>query len=227
MRARPDGRGFAWALAASVALHALVLFTWLKVPEPQPSAAAAAAPPVVARLAEVQIPDAPPPEAQKPERPRPPAPHKKRTPIAAPRPDAPELAPTRQEPAPQPPAAPASAAIASAPSSVPAEPDRTALDATTAAQYRLQLIGAARRYGQAYPQLARENNWNGNVVLDVVIQADGRAELALRRGSGHEVLDRQALDTFRRALRDVPVPASLRGRQLALEPLVVVYALKD
>jgi len=65
------------------------------------------------------------------------------------------------------------------------------------------------------------------VVLDIVVQADGRAELGVRRGSGHEVLDRQALDTFRRALRDVPVPPSLRGRQLALEPLVVVYALKD
>lgn len=227
MRARAENRGFAWALAASVALHALALLAWLKLPQPQPSAAAPAAP-VVARLAEVQIPEAPPAEAHKPEPPKPPAPQKKRTPIAAPRPEAPApAAATPQEPAPQAPAAPATTAIASAPSSAPAEPDRAALDATTAAQYRLQLIGAARRYGQAYPQLARENNWNGNVVLEVVIQADGRAELALRRGSGHEVLDRQALDTFRRALRDVPVPASLRGRSVALEPLVVVYALKD
>jgi protein TonB len=219
MRARAENRGFAWALAASVALHALVLFAWLRVPPPQPSAAAPSAP-VVARLAEVQIPDAPPAEAQKPEPPKPPVAQKKRTPIATPRAEAPAPAPApaREEPAPQP---------SAAPSTAPAEPDRAALDATTAAQYRLQLIGAARRYGQAYPQLARENNWNGNVVLEVVIQADGRAELGLRRGSGHEVLDRQALDTFRRALRDVPVPPALRGRSVALEPLVVVYALKD
>ena len=225
MRARAERRGFAWALAASVALHALVLFSgWTPRQERLPLATPSA--PVIARLAEVQIPDAPPAEVQESPKEHPKPHPKKSIPIATPT----QRAKPAEEVA-EPPAAaapPASAPTASVQAPVTSvQPDRDALDATTAAQYRLQLIGAARRHAQSYPALARENNWNGNVVLEVVIHADGRAELALRRGSGHEVLDQQALDTFRRALRDVPVPPSLRGRQLALEPLVVVYALKD
>jgi periplasmic protein TonB len=222
-------RTFHYALAASVALHAVVLFAgWHMNRELPPPGAASA--PVVARLAEIRIPDAPPAveepkpaeaKASKPIKPR------KSAQITKPAPQAPAKA-TEEAVAAAPRAAesaPASPAPSAAPAAAPGE--HRAPEATTAAQYRLQLIGAARRYAQAYPSVARENNWNGDVVLDVLIRADGRAELSMRRGSGHEVLDRQALDTFQRALRDVPVPPSLRGRQLALEPLVVVYALKD
>ena len=97
----------------------------------------------------------------------------------------------------------------------------------TAAQYRLQLIEAARRNRPPYPTVARENNWTGDVVLEIVVRADGHAELGLRRSSGHAVLDKLALDTYQQALRVVPVPPALRGRQVRLEPLRVIYNLTD
>ena len=60
------------------------------------------------------------------------------------------------------------------------------------AEYRPRLEEAARRGKPPYPALARENNWTGDVVLEIVLRADGRAELGLRRSSGHSVLDQLA-----------------------------------
>jgi TonB family protein len=118
---------------------------------------------------------------------------------------------------------------AAAPAAVPAQPqvDARAAEAATAAQYRLQLIQYAQRNKPPYPAAARENNWTGDVVLEISIRADGRAELTLRRGSGYAVLDKLALDTYQQALRAVPVPASLQGRQVKLDPLRVIYNLTE
>jgi TonB family protein len=96
-------------------------------------------------------------------------------------------------------------------------------EAITAAQYRMQLIAYAQRNKPPYPRLARENNWAGEVTLEITLRADGQAELGLRRGSGYEVLDKLALDTYQQALRAVPVPPVLRGRPVRLEPLRLVY----
>ena len=65
------------------------------------------------------------------------------------------------------------------------------------------------------------------MVLEIVLRADGRAELGLRRSSGHSVLDQLALDTYQQALRVVPVPPALQGRQVRLEPLRVIYNLTE
>lgn len=87
----------------------------------------------------------------------------------------------------------------------------------------MQLIAYAQRNKPPYPRLARENNWAGEVTLEITLRADGQAELGLRRESGFEVLDKLALDTYQQALRAVPVPPALRGRQVKLEPLRLVY----
>ena len=58
------------------------------------------------------------------------------------------------------------------------------------------------------------------------IAADGRVSLAVEKSSGHPVLDRQAMEMFKRAQAQVPLPASLRGRPLSLE-LRAIYNLKD
>ena len=105
--------------------------------------------------------------------------------------------------------------------------DSRAAEAATAAQYRVQLIAYAQRNKPPYPRIARENNWTGEVTLEITLRADGQAELVLRRGSGHEVLDRLALDTYQQALRAVPVPPALRGRQVKLDPLRLIYNLTD
>jgi len=59
------------------------------------------------------------------------------------------------------------------------------------------------------------------------IGADGRIEaLRVVSGSGHAVLDRQALEMFRNAKPRVPIPAALRDRAFELE-LRAVYRLRD
>ena len=61
------------------------------------------------------------------------------------------------------------------------------------------LIKATPRYESNpvphYPQLARQNRWEGTVRLRVMVTASGVVEaVTLERSSGHEVLDRSALD---------------------------------
>ena len=92
-------------------------------------------------------------------------------------------------------------------------------------QYRLQLIDEARRH-KRYPPLARENNWQGDVLVAVVVGANGRPTVTLKGSSGYEVLDRQALEMFRQATRAVAVPPALRGKEFVLD-VRAVYGLED
>jgi protein TonB len=213
-------RWLRYAVALSVAVHLIALFgAW---PVLRESLQEPAAPPsLVTRLVELastpeeQKPP-PPPETRKPEPPRPspaePPPRAESTPIPL---ATPAPAPAAAEPPPAP------SPVASAPAA-PQMESRVA-EAITAAQYRMQLIAYAQRNKPPYPRLARENNWAGEVTLEITLRADGQAELGLRRGSGYEVLDKLALDTYQQALRAVPVPPVLRGRPVRLEPLRLVY----
>jgi periplasmic protein TonB len=208
-------RRLAYAVAISVAVHAAALYGGLpslreSLEEPL------APPPLVTRLVELPKPAAEPA----------PPPPEQRKPVA--RPPAKKAEPPRAAPAPLPaPAAPPPVATAPAPAPPQPQVDARAAEAATAAQYRMQLIAYAQRHKPPYPAIARENNWTGDVVLEIVIRADSRAELGLRRGSGHAVLDQLALDTYQQALRAVPVPAALQGRQVRLEPLRVIYSLTE
>jgi TonB family protein len=60
----------------------------------------------------------------------------------------------------------------------------------------------------------------------MVIGADGSVSLSIKSSSKHAVLDRQALEMFKRAQAQVPLPASLRGKEFSLE-LRAIYYLKD
>jgi TonB family protein len=229
MRSHTDDRRFGYAVAVSIVVHALALYGGMpllreSLQEPVPP------PPLVTRLVELARPAEPPPEPRKPE-PRKPEPQREpRKPEAAkPLPTPSPIAEPVREPAPPEPPVPALPTAAPAPASAVTQPqvDARAAEAATAAQYRLQLIQYAQRNKPPYPAAARENNWTGDVVLEILIRADGRGELALRRGSGHGVLDKLALDTYQQALRAVPVPASLQGRQVKLDPLRVIYNLTE
>ena len=125
-----------------------------------------------------------------------------------------------EPPAPQP-APPPVAAVQSQPVPQPAQPP----ESLSRDQYRLQLIDEARRH-KRYPPLARENNWQGDVRVDVAISANGRPTVTLKGSSGYEVLDRQALDMFAQAARSVPVPPALRGKEFSFE-VRAVYGLED
>jgi protein TonB len=234
------------ALVASIALHAALaaglpdfwtysarpatapLNAWL-----EPGARAA----VVAELPAA----APSPageEASPPKRATPP----RRPPAAAAPTPAPVATPERAELAPAPAAAPATVAAADAPAAgtksgaqpvlalgTPTLAPRAgddALEAGSLAQYRIALIGAAKRL-KHYPAQAIDRGLEGRVDVRLVIGADG-APLAVlvKRSSGHEVLDRQAVDTLRLASAATPIPPALRNREIAVE-IPLVFELKS
>jgi protein TonB len=71
-----------------------------------------------------------------------------------------------------------------------------------------------------YPALARRRQWQGTVVLEVLVKADGLvAELMVEQSSGHRVLDEAALA----AVRNWRFTPGRQGRQpVAMKVLVPV-----
>ena len=219
-----DSRALVFALLVSIALHAALLFG-LPALQQAVSRRAAAPPPIAARLAE---PVEPAPQTEKPAA----------TKTQEKKPAAPRIAKPAPQPAPEPALAPAAtpqAAPAAAPAAAAVPPPVAPpaaqpapivdMSAATIGQYRLELIGVARRH-KRYPAIARENSWTGNVVVTVAVGADGGAQVGVKSGSGHEVLDQQALDMFRQAARAVAVPPVLRGKAFSVE-VRAIYGLED
>ena len=230
-----DNRPFHYAIMASVGLHALLLLAFPDLLNPS-RRGVQFPPPIIARLMEPEpapVPVVPaekpaaaaprePPPAKKAERPKP-AP---RVSKPAPQVEAPvEQETAAAEPAPVVEAPPTpTAAIEpqpAAPAPQPAQPP----ESLSRDQYRLQLIDEARRH-KRYPPLARENNWQGDVLVAVLVGPNGRASVTLKGSSGYEVLDRQALEMFRQAARAVTIPSALRGKEFALD-VRAVYGLEE
>lgn len=181
-----DKRTFRYALAASLALHGLLLLPSSPAPRLQGGPA-----PLIVRLTQpVEA------ESQK-ELPRP------RVAKALPRP------------------------AAKAEQTVTEVPEAVSRD-----QYRIELMAEALRQArerhppQGYPQLARDNQWEGDVQVGVVVSASGAARLTLKGGSGYEVLDQQALELLRQAAQAVAVPRTLRGKDFAID-VRATYRLGD
>lgn len=230
-------RPLGYAIAASIVLHALLLgaeWPQLRDALKQPVEALT---PIIARLVE-PAPPAPPPPAPAPppaplvqEKPKPaPKPAVKPRPVpeatkktveAPPRASAP--APTPEPVAPSPPVAKATPSPRPAPSAPPpAVPDTASL----IERYRAALLAEARRH-KAYPMAAVDNGWEGEVLVRMAIGPDGAiAGLEVRSSSGYPLLDRQAVQMFRRAKPHVAVPDALRGKAFAVE-LRAVFNLKD
>lgn len=215
-------RVFQYAVLASLALHALLLFAFPGFVDTA-RRAASIPPQIIARLMEPEpaLEKLTPPSTNEVSKPRPKP--KPAAPIYAPRasaepspvPAAPTPVPSESQAPPQP--APPLAAIEPRPAQ---EPESLFRD-----QYRVQLIDEARRH-KRYPPLARENDWQGDVLVGVAVGANGRASVSLKASSGYEVLDRQALEMFGQAARSVPVPPALRGQEFALD-VRAVYGLED
>jgi protein TonB len=210
-----------WAVLASVIVHGMAL-GWLpglrqaqemmskplSVLLPAPVAEPVAVPPAPTPPQPVRRTDAPTP-----------------TPVLtrsapAPAPDAPTVAQAPLTPpvaAPEPLAAPAVAQPASvAPVSRPATTDPAAL-----AAYGRNLAGAVAAH-QRYPRLAQIRQWQGTALLQLVLATDGQlASVRVLSSSGHEILDRQAIDMVRAAVPLPPLPASLAGRSLTVDVPVV------
>jgi len=92
----------------------------------------------------------------------------------------------------------------------------------------MELIAAlARMIKDSYPPQARDNNWEGDVLLGVVIRANGNVSITVKRGSSFGVLDEKAVAVVGQAAREVPVPPALRGKESPLRDLLVQYRLTD
>lgn len=111
-----------------------------------------------------------------------------------------------------------------APAPLPAASDVP--DAGTIAQYRLAVLGAAKRY-KDYPPIALENRWQGRVEIHVAIGVDGSiSSLKVRSSTGHSLLDAQAIDMIRRAQAAAEIPPALLGRQFVVD-VPVEFALRE
>jgi protein TonB len=110
-------------------------------------------------------------------------------------------------------------------------PDRAAArragdsDPITLDQYRLALIGVAKRY-KRYPARAMEMGWQGRVEVRLVIGVGGLTQTAsIKSSSGYEVLDQQALEIVLKAKPLTPIPASLRGREFTID-IPIIFELE-
>lgn len=244
-------RALFWSVLASIALHALVLLglSWGGASAPPAKTllvlTAKLAPFAAASRASEQPPPtkltAPPP-SEPASAPRPALTKPAATPAPAPQATAP--AETIKAPQPEPaPAATGAAAspaqpvaplqtrpAAQAPAGVPAtetaakpgdEADKGSLE-----QYRLALIVATRRY-KRYPAIAMEKGWQGRVEVHMVIGGNGMiASASIKTGSGHDILDNQALEMLKKGTTTVLIPAGLRGREFSID-IPVIFNLDN
>jgi len=156
-----------------------------------------APPPAVKPLtsAPASAPKAPPPSKPR-VRPKPPAPPS--VPIPGPIPATPAVTPAT----PARPAEKSASAVGSGPSPAPLDEPAFPAAASDAADARAQVQASVPLYDRnpppVYPVAARRRNLEGTVLLEVLVDRDGRAaQVRLLRGSGHAMLDRSALDSVR------------------------------
>jgi protein TonB len=228
----------------SLVFHGVLLFGLSLNRESERAAALPA--PIAARLVEPQA--SPATAAPQPEPPKPrveeappapvvkPAPAPKPNPIAKAEPTTPTAKPAPVAPAPAAPSAeitpspPAAGAPAAPGPLVKAEPQPAAPASseqdTGLAQYRRDVMRMAAKY-KRYPRVALDNNWEGTAVVRVIVGANGAiASISVISSSGHQVLDKQALDMIQKAKGGVPIPPALRGKEFPLE-IPVIYNVKD
>lgn len=104
----------------------------------------------------------------------------------------------------------------------PPPPPRVAgPDPATLSAYGKSVAGAVAAH-QKYPRLAMMRQWQGTTLLQLELAADGQLrDVRVVSSSGHEILDRQAIDMVRAALPLPPLPASLADRSLTIDVPVV------
>lgn len=176
-------------------------------PMPPPRAVVPPPPPVVT--------PAPPPAVT----PAPPVPETVAQAIPAPAPE------ETRPPAAGPVTPPASVAAVTAPAPSPATaPAPPAVTETVAAAPGMDLTGIHRQLRQSfvYPRRARQQGWEGRVLVAFHMTPDGAAsDIKVLESSGHRLLDESAVATIRKASPFTPPP----GRDVDLA-IPVVYALR-
>lgn len=99
-------------------------------------------------------------------------------------------------------------------------------DGETIQGYRLKLLTQAKRF-RVYPVLARQRHWEGRVDLVLEhIPGASSSVLRLRRTSGFEILDQQAIWMLQQAMSVVPLPLALRDQGFQIS-MPVDYRVED
>lgn len=81
--------------------------------------------------------------------------------------------------------------------------------------YRIALALQAKRF-RVYPPAAREMGIGGRSEIEIIVPAAAPPEFRVRQSSGHEQLDRAALEMLQRSVEQVEFPIQLMGRRLAI-----------
>ncbi len=135
---------------------------------------------------------------------------------------------TKSEPAPPPPtdviavaakpeAAPST--MPPAPIVVPEPPQAFTPPDTSAARdsYGNTLWGAIGKHKQ-YPRIAQMRGWQGEAIVELQLDGNGRLKSKkIIQSSGHEVLDKQALDMVEKAMPFPLPPEVLRGSSFSIK----------
>lgn len=96
-------------------------------------------------------------------------------------------------------------------------------EAFKALEQELSLKVGKQIHPSDYPAEARRSRWTGTSVVQVQVGTDGMIrDVELRRSSGFDLLDEQALTIVRRVAK-VFVPVRLRGREHAVTVPVGFY----
>jgi protein TonB len=160
-----------------------------------------------------------------------PAPVAKPSPTPAPTKAAPsaETPKPSAEPAPAAPAAPAAPGpVAKAdpqPAGSPAAKPSPSVeeDEGSLEKYRLSLIGTAKKYWKQPPRPVDATSDEVRVVVRLVLGANGMiSSLDVKGSSGFPALDKAAVETIRKAKPLIPIPPTMRGREVVVEvPFVI------
>lgn len=229
------------AIAASLALHALVLLfaPGVRVPPPAPVLPTLTAVLNTARILAEPARSEPEKTRAEPPQPQRPVAEARPKPEAA-KPGTPAMTAPSVEPAPAIPASSASDGNrASAPSSSPGGPPAVVASAAPGSSasraepadpnalqnYKVQLAAYAAKY-RKYPASALRSGWEGIAEVKLTIGPDGRIrEAVIAASSGHEILDQQAIEMVRKAAPITEISAGLRNREFTIN-LPIVFNIE-
>ncbi len=228
----------ALAMAASLALHALASL----VADPFRLATEKLIPPIEVRLMQEPEPGPPPPPPEPPQPPKPEPPRPRspvEPPKPLPQPPVPPVEPVRTEPelAPAapvqalppveqpdaPPVTPLPVMTAApqvdippaytVPPPPPPPPGPSPQQINVARGNYGELLARAFAKHRQYPRLAQIRGWQGTARVRLEIGADGRViATSVEESSGHDILDRQALEMVRKAMPLPQPPEELRNQ---------------
>jgi protein TonB len=228
----------AWAMAGSIALHALLTL----MANPFQLAQDILDQPIEVRLLPPPEPEAPPPVIEPPKPPEPTPPPPKPRPIEKPKPLPPKpveqirtepenvVPPPVQPPAvvEQPVTAPPPVVMATEPKPEappaytvpppPPEPTRPTPQQISSAKGNYgELLARAFAKHKQYPRLAQMRGWQGTTRVRLEIGADGNViGTSIDESSGHDILDRQALEMVKKATPLPLPPETLREQAFSI-----------